>query len=581
MSSTPSQIYAERQEQRAHLAQQLDSSHRAVAWYRLLLVIVGVGGLLTHPGLWLLLPALLFVILMRQHSSLTQRLQTARRAAQFYQDGLLRLRGEWMGRGVTSAFVDPQHAYARDLDLFGKASLFEWLCRARTRAGQELLAQWLSAPAPVSEVVPRQQAARELQDRLNLREDLAALQGHRQPLKGSSPLEWASSSLQLRSAGVRMLAAALALLGWAALIYWIVRFDPLPLGVILLLQQGFLRVVGRPVAEVLKSTETIRGECLTLGVYLRRLEGERVQAPLLSQLWQPLNQRPSRALARLEAIMDTLESRRNPMLAPFFVLSLAPLQLAYEVENWRARHAREIPQWLDSLAQIDALLSFASLAYENPDYTWPVLGETGCGVKARQLGHPLLGAECVCNDLDMTTVRLWIVSGSNMSGKSSLLRALGCNVVLAMAGAPVRALEMKLEPLRIAASIQVGDSLMAGISRFYAEILRLRQVLEEAPGQTRLLYLLDEILGGTNSQDRLVGAQAVIRRLFELQALGLVTTHDLALTRLADELGPASANVHFEDQLVEGVMSFDYQLRPGVVARSNALELMRAVGLEV
>ena len=581
MSSTPPQIYAERQEQRARLAQQLDSSHRTVAGYRLLLVVLLVGGLLARPGLWLLFPAAIFVVLMRHHSGLTQRLETARRAAQFYQEGLLRLRGEWMGRGVTSAFVDPQHAYARDLDLFGKASLFDWLCRARTRAGQELLAKWLSAPAPPSEVLPRQQAARELRDRLDLREDLAALQGHRQPLKGSSPQQWASGPLQLRSTYVRLLAAALALLGWAALTYWIVRFNPMPLGLVLIVQQGFLRLFGRPVSDVLKSTETIRGECLILGVYLRRLEVERVDSPLLSQLWQPLAERPSRALARLEAIMDTLESRRNPMLAPFFVLSLAPLQLAYEVENWRARHAREIPQWLESLAQIDALLSFASLAYENPDYCWPALREAGSGVSARQLGHPLLGADCVCNDLDMTTVRLWIVSGSNMSGKSSLLRALGCNVVLAMAGAPVRALEMHLEPLRIAASIQVGDSLMAGISRFYAEILRLRQVLEEAPGQTRLLYLLDEILGGTNSQDRLVGAQAVIRRLFELEALGLVTTHDLALTELAQELGRASANVHFEDQLVEGVMSFDYQLRPGVVARSNALELMRAVGLEV
>lgn len=578
---TPPEIYAQRHAQRSQLAGQLDSSHRTVAWYRLLVVLLlGAGGI-AYPGLWLVVPALVFLALMRHHSGLSLRLETARRASQFYRDGVLRLQGEWAGRGVSDAFVSNDHPYARDLDLFGKGSLYDWLCRARTRVGQELLAEWLSRPAHAEEVVRRQQAARELESRLDLREDLAALQGGRQHLRGSSPLEWAQRPLQLRSAGVRWLAAGLGLLGWAALAYWIFQYDPLPLGLVLIVQQGFLRAVGRPVGEVLRSTETIRGECLILGAYLRRLELEKVESPLLTQLWEPLRERPARSLARLEGVMDTLESRRNPMLAPFFALSLAPLQLAYEVENWRARHAHDMPKWVESLAQIDALLSFASLAWENPGYAWPALGDFGSGLRARQLGHPLLGSECVCNEVDLTSVRLWIVSGSNMSGKSSLLRALGCNVVLAMAGGPVRADEMTLEPLRIAASIQVGDSLMAGISRFYAEILRLRQVLEEAPGQTRLFYLLDEILGGTNSQDRLVGAQAVIRRLFELNGLGLVTTHDLALTELVEELGTGSANVHFEDQLSEGVMTFDYQLRPGVVARSNALELMRAVGLQV
>lgn len=552
-----------------------------MAWFRLLLILIVLAGAWAYPGWWLILPVLLFVALMRYHAALTTAREKARRAADFYGEGLLRLRGEWAGRGVTSDFVDPRHAYARDLDLFGKGSVYDWLCRARTRVGQQRLADWLAQPASPEEVNGRQQAARELQSRLHLREDLSALQGNRQPLRGGSAREWAQQPLQLRSGWLRLLGAALGVLGWLALAYWIARYDPLPLGVVLIVQQVFLRLAGRPTCEVLGRTEAVRGECLALSAYLRRLELETAECELLIQLWEPLRQRPSQALSRLESVMDTLESRRNPLLAPFFVLSLASFQLAHEVENWRARHAHDLPKWLESLAQIEALLCFASLAWENPDYAWACIGPTGSGLRARQLGHPLLGAECICNDLDLTSVRLWIVSGSNMSGKSSLLRALGCNVVLAMAGAPVRAQEMHLEPMRIAASIQLGDSLMAGVSRFYAEILRLRQVLEEASGPVRVLYLLDEILGGTNSQDRLVGARAVIRRLFEMGGLGLVTTHDLALTELAAELGPAAANVHFEDQLSEGVMSFDYQLRSGVIARSNALELMRAVGLQV
>lgn len=581
MSPSPPQSYTERLGQRSRLAEQLDSRHRKVAWARLATFFLLVGGLLVAPGLWLLVPAVLFLALLRHHSLLSARRETARRAADFYQEGLKRLRGEWPGRGVTTAFADPQHPYARDLDLFGSGSLYDFLCRARTRVGQQRLADWLTHPAEAEEVHRRQTAARLLRDRLDLREDLAALQSQRQHLKGSSPQEWAEQPLQLRSPAARWMAFLLGLLGWLALAYWVVRYDPLPLGIALLVQQVFLKFAGREVEQVLKRTETIRGECLVLGAYLRRLEAEPVEGEPLEGLWKPLNSRPSRSLARLESLMDTLESRRNPLLAPFYVLSLASFQIAYGVENWRARHGQEVSAWVEALARIEALLSFASLAWENPEYCWPQLEPAGSGVRAMELGHPLLGEECVRNDVDLTEMRLWIVSGSNMSGKSSLLRALGCNVVLAMAGGPTRAREMNLEPLRLAASIQVGDSLMAGISRFYAEILRLRQVLEEAPGATRLLYLLDEVLGGTNSQDRLVGAQAVIRRLFELGGVGLVTTHDLALTELVQELGVQAANVHFEDQLNEGVMSFDYHLRPGVIGRSNALELMRAVGLQV
>lgn len=549
---------------------------------RLGAIAVLVGGLLFFPGPWLLVPALLFLVLLAWHQRLATAWELARRASSHYREGLLRLQGEWTGRGPDgSLFANAQHPYARDLDLFGKGSLYQLLCRASTRAGQERLAQWLQTPASPDQVESRQAAAQELRERLDLREQLAGLQAGQQSLKGPSPAEWGVLPLELRSQLLRGLAALLGILGWLALAYWVVRHDPTPLGLVILVQQVFLRVWGRAVDPVLRRTDPVRAQCLALTGYLRRLEQETVEAPLLRSCWAPLQDRPSQALGQLEGFLDTLESRRNPLLAPFFALSLAPYQLACSIENWRSQHGQRLGRWLESLAEIEGLLCLASYAWENPDYAWPQMGATGSGLTAVQLGHPLLGPECVCNDVGLSEVKLWIVSGSNMSGKSSLLRALGCNVVLAMAGGPVRAQSMRLEPLRVAASIQLGDSLMAGISRFYAEILRLRQVLEQTEGEGRLLYLLDEILGGTNSQDRLVGARAVVRRLFELNALGLVTTHDLALTELVTELGEGAANVHFEDQLEEGVMSFDYQLRTGVIGRSNALQLMRAVGLQV
>ena len=177
--------------------------------------------------------------------------------------------------------------------------------------------------------------------------------------------------------------------------------------------------------------------------------------------------------------------------------------------------------------------------------------------------------------------RVLIVSGSNMSGKSTLLRTLGVNTVLALSGAPVRARALRLTPLQVGASIRIQDSLQAGASRFYAEITRLRQIVDLTAGALPVLFLLDEILHGTNSHDRRIGAEGLVRGLINRGAIGLVTTHDLALARIADELSPRAANVHFEDHLEEGRMIFDYLLRPGVVQKSNALELMRSVGLEV
>jgi DNA mismatch repair ATPase MutS len=199
------------------------------------------------------------------------------------------------------------------------------------------------------------------------------------------------------------------------------------------------------------------------------------------------------------------------------------------------------------------------------------------------LGHPLIPeSRNVRTDLRLSDEpRVLVVSGSNMSGKSTLLRTAGVNVVLALAGAPVRARRLRLSPLQVGASIHIQDSLQAGASRFYAEIKRLRQIVDLTHGSVPVLFLLDEILHGTNSHDRRIGAEGVVRGLLDRGAIGLVTTHDLALARVAEELAPLAANVHFEDRLEDGKMTFDYRLRPGVVQRSNALELMRSVGLEV
>jgi DNA mismatch repair ATPase MutS len=240
-------------------------------------------------------------------------------------------------------------------------------------------------------------------------------------------------------------------------------------------------------------------------------------------------------------------------------------------------------RWLTAVGDIEALSSMAGYRYEHPDDVFPDLADGPPLFAGEALGHPLLPESVVIrNDLDLTPpLRVLVVSGSNMSGKSTLLRTVGINAVLAQAGAPVRARRLRLTPLAVCASIRIQDSLQSGVSRFYAEITRLGQIMRRADDQPPVLFLIDELLHGTNSHDRRIGSEAIVRGLVERGAIGLVTTHDLALAQVADALGAGGANVHFEDVLEDGRMRFDYRMRPGVVEHSNALALMRAVGLRV
>jgi DNA mismatch repair ATPase MutS len=277
--------------------------------------------------------------------------------------------------------------------------------------------------------------------------------------------------------------------------------------------------------------------------------------------------------------MELFDSRDNFIVRALDGPLMWTIQIAMAIEAWRAENGALIPGWLDAVSEIEALSSLANYAWEHPGDPLPEFAP-GAVFDAEDLGHPLLAEErCVRNSVALVAPRqLLVVSGSNMSGKSTLLRAAGVNAVLALAGAPVRARRLAISQLSLGASIRTMDSLEEGHSRFMAEILRLKQILELVPPA---FFLLDELLHGTNSHDRAIGAEGLIRALLKRGAIGLATTHDLSLARVADELAPAAENVHFEDRIENGQLVFDYRMRPGVVARSNALDLMRAVGLDV
>jgi DNA mismatch repair ATPase MutS len=290
----------------------------------------------------------------------------------------------------------------------------------------------------------------------------------------------------------------------------------------------------------------------------------------------------STAIGRLHRLVELHDWQHNQFFAPVAAAFLWGTHLAWAIEIWRRRHGADVRVWLSTVGEFEALSALSAYRYEHPADVWPEIVESPRATfDGMDLGHPLLpSARTVRNDVHLSgDTRLLVVSGSNMSGKSTLLRTVGINVVLALAGAPVRASTLVLTPLAMGATLRIQDSLQEGRSRLYAEITRIRQLADVERGPAPLLFLLDELFHGTNSHDRLVGASGVLRSLVHRGAIGLITTHDLALTAVADDLAPHAANVHFEDRFEGNELHFDYRLGPGPVSRSNAIALMRAVGL--
>jgi DNA mismatch repair ATPase MutS len=299
-----------------------------------------------------------------------------------------------------------------------------------------------------------------------------------------------------------------------------------------------------------------------------RLRGEPFRCPLLRRIVASLS--AARLPGPLVAAREVMPL--NPRLFPLLTFN-----------RWQRRHGATLTEGLAALGQLEALQALAAYAFENSADPFPELLDFGPCFEADDLGHPLLPpGRCVGNDVRLNDgLRLVIVSGSNMSGKSTLLRTVGANTVLGLAGGPVRARRLRLSRLTPGATLRLQDSLREGRSRFYAEVARVRQLLDLSRDRPPLLFLLDELFSGTNSDDRRQGAEAVVRRLLDAGAVGLMTTHDLALTHLAELLGPRVANVHFADQFAAGEMTFDYRMRPGVLRNGNGVALMRALGIEV
>ncbi|HET7435190.1 MAG TPA: DNA mismatch repair protein MutS [Thermoanaerobaculia bacterium] len=599
------EVYAQRAAERRTAAAALRRRERTISIVRLALIAAAILLAFSNP-LLILIPVIAFIAILPLHERVIRRRTRAESGAAFYDRGLERVAGTWMGHGNGGEeFDEEHHPYASDFDLFGRGSLFELICIAVTRAGRARLAAWLKQPSlDAQEIRARQEAVRELREKLDLREGLAVEAAEVANEVEAAKLDaWAAmpavNFARWERAAIRVIPyiSAIALLVTlpallarlaglthpeAALrVGWFARVPLWPLLVIIALVWFISRQVAARVVPIIAAVERAEPALALLAAVLARIERETFTAPRLVAVHARIGDAATREIEALRKLVALLDARRNQFFAPIAGLLLWTPNLALAIERWRRRSGARVGGWIESVGEIEALSSLASFAFEHPDFAMPDIA--GDGLDATALGHPLIpAARRITNDLHLGgDLRLLVISGSNMSGKSTMMRSTGIAAVLALAGAPVCARSLRIAPMAIGASIRINDSLQEGASRFYAEILRIRTILEMSRAGGPMLFLLDEVLAGTNSHDRRIGAEAIVRQLVERGAIGMVTTHDLALAKIADELAPRATNVHFDDHLEDGKVVFDYRMRPGVVTKSNALALMRSVGIEV
>lgn len=513
---------------------------------------------------------------------------------------MARMKLDWNGIGyVSPATVPETHPFASDLDLLGPQSLFHLLDTAITQEGSRQLLTWLINNNPeLKRLQHRQEQVRFLSnhplfcDRLSLNARLAATgavsQWQFKPMQ-----TWLDAHAEERPAWLLVTGlAGLALVNLGLLAFYLLGGPILPW---LLGLAVYLLLTGLRWAEITAALNTavmLRNSLRQVESVFAFLESSpHTRHPILSERCRPFHnpaQQPSLYIRRLNRLAAAIGLAGNPALGLLLNL-IVPWSLffAQQLKGYQRELQDRLPQWLTVWFELEALAALATFSYLNPNYTYPRLKEQEVGEKpfsADELGHPLISdADKVTNDFDTDSLGdVCLITGSNMSGKSTFLRTLGLNLRLAFCGAPVDARHFETRLFRVFTCIQINDSLASGFSFFYAEVQRLKAMLTELEKDDPLplFYLVDEIFRGTNNRERLIGSQSLIRHLVGKHGYGLIATHDLALVQLADEI-PQVQNYHFRDDVVEGKMSFDYTLREGPCPTTNALRIMHLAGLPI
>ena len=553
----------------------LQRRYDRLALLRLLLFFGAVALLiLAWSADWRLGLALLLLLLpaaylgVRRHRAIARRAAHARERARLAAAELAALDHDFAQWADGAEFADPAHPYAADLDILGPHSLFQFTNRTVTRPGYERLAEQLLRPATEEGRGRRSQKIRELAARPDWCHDFRALGRTLADAPGQAERlrQWVARPRLVTGGYVRALRWLAPLLAVAGLA-WCFLMSPWQLGLLAFLPAGLLlRRYAAPAAA--EHAYTAAAGQLLSGY---------------AELFAHLDHPAAPATRRLAYLVSQLDVRYNPFVVLLEITGLWSLQWLSRLDDWREAHRSDLPRWLDELAETDALVSWANLRFNHPDWAEATLTDAP-RLAGTALAHPLLNPHGrVANDITMDTDgHIHLVTGSNMAGKSTWLRTVGINLVLARAGAPVCATALAAPPLDVWTSLRTQDNLHESTSAFYAELKRLRAVIgavNERRG--RVFFLLDEILKGTNSRDRHTGARALIRQLIRARGAGIIATHDLELAALADEPGSRVENFAMEVQTEGDRLLFDYRLRPGVSQSFNATRLMAQMGIDI
>jgi len=561
------------------------------------LIAILVRSSLADTRLWLLAGGWLvaFLLVLPWHDRVIRRQRRAAALRGLNEEGIWRMDREWDLLPLPQAPAEKAGDHrARDLDLFGRASLFQLLGTVQTPAGRLRLSGWLLEPAPPAEISLRQEAVREIGPEIDFRQQIEVRTRLLEAAADVTPfLRWAEGEPWLlhRPGLIGLTRILPPITVWLCFASLLTEFPAYPFILAVIVNLILLYRFGERLEGTFHQIEAREREFRSYAEAMEVAVSRRFDSPALQRIGATLSAEGRTAhtwMDRLGARLGIVDVRRNPILRlPIELLLLWDFHALWLLERWQQAVGRQARGWIEALGELEALSALAGLHHDNPDWVLPAVGPQEDRFAAGALGHPLIPADRrVGNDVEVGPAGTFLlVTGSNMSGKSTLLRAIGLNAVLAQAGGPVCAETLRMPPVELATSILVEDSLVGGVSFFMAELLRIRGVVEaadrcHAEGRT-LLYLLDEILRGTNSVERQVAVRRVVTHLLRGGALGAISSHDLQLAEIA-ELSAASRPVHFRESLHPGEetsMTFDYRMRPGIATTTNALALMELVGL--
>jgi ABC-type multidrug transport system fused ATPase/permease subunit len=537
-----------------------------------------------------------FLILLKKHQNVRRKRDLNHQLVFINQDETARLKRQYLRSETGEQFANPTHHYSGDLDVFGKHSLFRLLNRTHTHQGQNRLANWLKEPGKPDAIRLRQQAVAELKTQIDWRQQVEALAYSEENVRHAPDtlVKWATAEIPPLPTYWTIVRFLFPVITLSLFVAWIMGYVPGSTVLLALAVHGLvLSQTAARAKDVSEQTFAISSALSAFQALFRQAEqvkGDAIRLRAIRQALTSDKESASEAIGQLGRLTEGLNYRRNPYFYLLFgIATLWDIHYLARLEDWRKQYGPDLSRWFDALGELEALNSLAGFAYAHPAYAIPDIVDDPLLLDIQSAAHPLLPPESsVPNSLTLTGMgQTVLITGSNMSGKSTFLRTIGANVVLALAGAVVSAERFWCSPVRVFTSMRTQDSLEESTSSFYAELKRLQTLIgltkqADALPQERLpvLYFLDEILKGTNSADRHRGAEALIRQLHQTTASGFVSTHDLELGQLTDA-DTFVRNFHFQSDLRDGELVFDYKLRDGICESFNASQLMQAIGIEM